>query len=157
VAARKELVKPGVYSRIFGETGRVAEKKMARSLTSLALVVEKQAKINASSGAHTYGTPTPAFPGSGPARISGTLVRSITHSDVRFTMLGKMEILVGTGVGFYPPYGTGTKTPANKYGLYLETVWDYPFLGPAVKFANGVPRDLIFKRNFGAAWTTLTF
>lgn len=158
MAVRKQQLAPGVFSRMFDKVGRAHEVKSAKALTELALVVEKQAKINASSGAHRLGTVTPARPGTGPAVISGTLRRSVTHTPVRLTTLGKFEIKVGMGTGVYPPYSKGAKrrTASSKYAYYLETGLKngdkYPFLWPAVRFANKVPRDLIFRKNFGSNW-----
>jgi hypothetical protein len=122
-------------------------------LEPLALIIERQAKINASTGAHKYGTPTPARPGTGPAIISGNLRRSITHSPITFVN-GGWETKVGTAIGFPAPYGS--KTPANKYGFYLETGLrngtTYPFLVPAFKFGTGVPADLLYQSVYGAGW-----
>src|SRR5689334_5637675 len=103
------------------------------SANAIALAIERQAKINASSGEHKRGTPTPARPGSGPARISGTLVRSITAGDL-MAIPGGWSIRVGLAAGLTPPYGR-RKTPANKYGMYLEKGMlrngaAYPFLAP---------------------------
>jgi hypothetical protein len=53
------------------------------ALGQVALAVERQAKLNAvQGGTHKRGTKTPATPGSGPARITGALQRSI-HTEVR--------------------------------------------------------------------------
>ncbi|MFE9127104.1 hypothetical protein ACFYOF_17065 [Streptomyces sp. NPDC007148] len=121
-------------------------------LTQLALVIERQAKINASVGAHKRGTPTPARPGTGPAVISGTLRRSLTHSPVIFNGRG-WETKVGTAAGFTPPYG---RTPASKYGLYLETGLKngstYPFLKPAVDFGMRVVAPQLYRTVFRAGW-----
>jgi len=145
------------FPRLFAELGALSQAKGSRALKSIALIAEAQAKRNASTGAHKYGTPTPARPGTGPARISGNLVRSITHSDVTLTGFGMMEVKVGTGVGFVPTYGK-SRTPANKYGYYLETGLrngsTYPFLKPAVLFACSFPADGIFRAAFGTAWKT---
>lgn len=127
------------------------------ALEPLALAVEKQAKINASSGSHPWGTPTPASPGTGPAIISGALRRSITHSPIRAIGDG-WETRVGTGIGSYPPYGGAGRQPANKYGYFLEVEGlrngdRYPFLEPAFKFVMGVPAMLIYNEVYGRTWT----
>ena len=145
------------FPRLFAELGALSVVKGKAALTAVAVVAEAQAKRNASTGSHRYGTPTPARPGTGPAVISGNLRRSITHSEVALNSIGVMEIKVGTGVGFAPPYGH-SRTPANKYGYYLETGLrngaSYPFLKPAVLFACGFPAVGIFKTAFGTAWKT---
>jgi hypothetical protein len=145
-------LRPGVFTRIFTEVQREGQMKSRRFVTQLALVVERQAKINASVGAHRRGTPTPASPGAGPAVISGTLRRSITHSPVVFTG-GGWETKVGTAVGFTPPYG---RTPANRYGFYLETGLKngatYPFLKPAYSFGLRVAAPQLYVVIFRTAW-----
>jgi len=148
---------PGVFTKLCTEIAAETRRKSAKTLTELALTIEKQAKINASNGAHKVGTRTPALPGEGPAVISGNLRRAITHTAVR-TVGDTLEILVGTAVGF--PSSYGSKTPANKYGYYLEVAGlvngaKYPFLQPAFRFAMGVPASLIYAKNFGAGWKTL--
>lgn len=145
-------LRPGVFTRIFAEVEREAQVKARRVLIGIALAVERQAKINASVGAHKRGTKTPASPGTGPAVISGTLRRSITHSPIVFTG-GGWETRVGTGIGLTPPYG---RTPANKYGFYLETGLrngtTYPFLKPAVDFGRRVVAPQLYQTVFRAGW-----
>jgi hypothetical protein len=141
-----------VFTRIFAEIDREAQLKARRALTQLALAIERQAKVNATVGAHRRGTPTPARPGTGPAVISGTLRRSITHSPVIFTG-GGWETKVGTAVGFTPPYG---RTQSSKYGLYLETGLKngstYPFLMPAFRFGVTHVAPILFRAAFGGRW-----
>lgn len=148
----------GTFTKIFVELDAATKVRTRSALLELALVVEKQAKINARSGSHKYGTPTPAQPGTGPAVISGTLRRAITHTPVKLVG-GALECYVGMGIGFYPPYGS-KKTPANKYAMYLEKTGlrngaKYPFLMPAFKFAVGVPAQLIYKEAFGTGWRVI--
>lgn len=150
-------LRPGVMTAIFARLAVEGNTRARLSLEPLALAVEKQAKINASSGSHTYGTPTPAIPDTGPAIISGTLRRAITHSPIAHIAEGGWETKVGTGIGAFPPYGSG-RTPANKYGYILEIQGlrngaRYPFLIPAFKFVMGVPAMLIYNEIYGATWT----
>jgi hypothetical protein len=141
-----------MFTRLFAEINADAQKKSRTVLVRLAQAVERQAKINASSGAHKRGTPTPARPGSGPAVVSGTLRRSITHSPVVFTG-GGWETRVGTGVGFTPPYG---RTQSSKYGLYLETGLKngatYPFLKPAFDFGVRVVAPQLYQMVYRPGW-----
>lgn len=151
-------VRSGTFFKVMTEIEAGTRLRSRTALMKLALVVEKQAKINASSGAHQYGTPTPAQSGTGPAVISGNLRRSITHTPIQ-RMGDSYSVLVGTAVGFYPNYGT-SRTPANKYGYYLEKKGlsngaKYPFLMPAFKFAVGVPAQLIYKEAFGSGWRVI--
>lgn len=146
-------IRPGVFTRLFAEIQAAQEVKTRRVLTALALATERQAKINASAGAHKRGTPTPARPGSGPAVVSGTLRRSITHTTPMKSATG-WEVKVGTGVGFTPPYG---RTPANQYGLILEKTGlrngtTYPFLVPAASFVMRVVAPQLYRASFGAGW-----
>ncbi|MFI2078461.1 hypothetical protein [Streptomyces triculaminicus] len=145
-------LRPGVFTRLCNEIVRDAHAKSRLLLTQLALAIERQAKINASTGAHKRGTPTPARPGTGPAVISGTLRRSITHSPVLPTGVG-WETRVGTSAGFTPPYG---RTPSSQYGLYLETGLrngaTYPFLTPAYRFAMTTVAPQLYQRIFRSGW-----
>jgi|SRR5882672_7474807 len=146
-------LRPGTFVRLFAEINAAHEAKVRRVLTQIALVAERQAKINASVGAHKRGTPTPARPGAGPAVISGTLRRSLTHTTPVRTGVG-WEVKVGTAVGFTPPYG---KTSASQYGLILEKTGlkngnTYPFLVPAATFAMRVAAPALYRASFGGAW-----
>lgn len=149
-------LRPGVMTAVFSRLAVEGNTRSRVALEPLALLIEKQAKINASSGSHQYGTPTPASPGTGPAIISSTLRRSITHSPIT-AIAGGWETRVGTGIGSYPPYGGPNRQPANKYGYFLETGLrngaTYPFLLPAFRFAMGVPAKLIYDEIYGRTWT----
>jgi len=129
----RELV-PGVFTMMAAKAAAQVLVKIPIALTPVALAVETEAKRNASQGSHAYGTPTPATRGSGPARISGTLVRSITHSNPMPTTTGGVAIRVGPEAGLYSPHNR--RTPSSRYGMYLEMGMlrngaAYPFLGPA--------------------------
>lgn len=145
-------LRPGAFTRIFTEINREGQAKTRTVLTQLANAIERQAKVNATVGAHKRGTPTPARPGTGPAVISGTLRRSLTHSPVVFNGSG-WETKVGTATGFTPPYG---RSPSNKYGLYLETGLKngstYPFLLPAYRFGITHVAPQLYERVFRPGW-----
>lgn len=148
-------VRPGIFSEVFAGIDAQAKVKGSKLLTMLAAALEKQAKINASVGSHRYGTPTPASPGTGPAVISGNLRRSITHEPVRLLGPGHWQTRVGTGVGFTPSYGGARRTPANKYGFYLETGLrngtTYPFLEPAFDHVRTTGARVIYDAIYGSA------
>lgn len=152
-------MKPGAFTAVFEALARQGESKGPRALAMLAGIVEKQAKINASAGAHRYGTPTPASPGTGPAVISGNLRRSLTHTPLALVGPSVWETRVGTAVGFYPGYGGSRRTPANLYGMYLEKTGlrngaRYPFLEPAFRYAVGAPAKAIYQSVYGErSWT----
>jgi hypothetical protein len=133
----RELV-PGVFTEVFGDLAAQVVAKIGVALTPVALAVEKEAKQNASNGSHARNTKTPASPGSGPAIISGTLVRSITHTAPTIGGLGAVEVRVGPAGGLYSPYDKRRRTPSSKYGNYLERGMlrngaAYPFLAPALR------------------------
>jgi hypothetical protein len=118
------------------KTAAVAQENTRHALTTTALAIEREAKLNVGKGGtHKYGTRTPASAGGPPALISGTLRRAITHSPV-VPMVGGFETRVGVASGVYPPYGK-TRTPGSRYGWYLETGVRngarYPFLTPAFR------------------------
>ena len=150
-------MRPGVWTDLFKSIDAQATGKGRELLTLIATAIEKQAKINASVGAHRYGTPTPARPGTGPAVISGNLRRSLTHEPIRTLGPGHWTTRVGTATGFYPSYGGHSRTPANKYGFYLERGLrngaKYPFLVPAFNHVTGIGMGAMFRAIYGdKAW-----
>ena len=156
-------IKPGVWTGLFAKLEEQGHGKGREALVAIAVALEKQAKINASVGSHPYRTATPASPGTGPAVISGNLRRSLTHEPVLAIGPGHFRTRVGTATGFYPPYGSGTtRTPANKYGYYLEVTGvrsgaKFPFLLPAFYYATGVGAMAVYERVFGpGSWRSLT-
>lgn len=144
---------PGVFEALFGKLAVSAEVRMPLALERVSVAVETEAKTNASNGEHAIRTKTPARPGSGPARISGTLVRSITHSTPKFTGAG-WESRVGVAGGMYAPYNR--RTTSGKYGYYLETGLKngstFPFLKPAFHKTARETAELAFAVAFGAGW-----
>lgn len=154
-------LKPGVWASIFASVDAQARGKGGQLLTALALAIERQAKANAGNGSHKYGTKTPASPGAGPAVISGTLRRSITHEPVKLLGPGHWQTRVGTGAGFYPSYGKG-RTPSSLYGYYLEHSMlrngtGYPFLIPAFNHGvNNVAKALYDAAYGPGAWRKVT-
>lgn len=150
-------LRPGTFTAIFAKLSEEGRIRGRIALEPVAKVIEKQARINASVGRHKYGTPTPARPGTGPAVISGTLRRSITHAPAVQKGTG-WEMKVGTAVGFTPNYGGG-RTPANKYGYYLEhglrNGSTYPFLVPAFNFAVKHVAPQIYRAAYGSGWKRL--
>lgn len=151
---------PGAWIAVFKAIDLQGQVKGGELLTKLAQVIEKQAKTNASAGAHRYGTKTPASPGSGPAVISGTLRRSITHDPVRHLGPGHWQTRVGTGAGFYPGYGSN-RTPSSKYGFYLEHGIrggrTYPFLMPAFRYGTGTAARALYDAVYGSGrWRKVT-
>jgi hypothetical protein len=145
-------LRPGVFVAGFAKLSAEGEIKGRLGLEELAHAVEKQAKINASNGRHAYGTPTPARPGEGPARITGTLRRSVDHSAIEKYPAGWMT-KVGPKVGESNP---NSRTPPDKYGYYLETGLKggatFPWLKPAAEFATKISAVTIFTTKYGTGW-----
>lgn len=150
-------LRPGVFGAILTKVAVEGNARGRVALAETALIIERQAKINVrSGGTHKYGTRTPATPGSGPALISGTLRRSITHSPVTRIASG-WETRVGTAAGIFPPYGK-KRTASSRYGYHLETGLrngtTYPWLLPAfrdgLRQARGVNAKI-----FGSRWPHL--
>ena len=147
-------LRPGMFTKIFAEALAKANEMDRKALGLVAAAAERQAKVNATGGAHKLGTPTPASKGSGPAIISGTLRRSITHTEVTRDGLGWKSTVGMTG-NVYAPYNS--RTPSSLYAFYLETVWGYPFLQPACQFAMKVAGPAIWQAQFrgGGSWRVL--
>ena len=81
-------------------------------------------------GAHTGGTPTGARRGSGPAVVTGALRRAVTHE-----LVGAKTVRIGAADIPHPAEKAGWKAPratSGQIGGYLEEVWGYPWLQPAV-------------------------
>ena len=137
--------RPGVIEGVLAKATVTAEQSSVRALTQLALAIERKAVENASQGSHPRGTPTPASRGGGPAVISGTLRRAITHTPVEGNLATELSCMVGMAAGYSSPY---SDTPASRYASYLEHVWDYPFLGPAFDFGVHTAGPLLFAESF---------
>lgn len=148
-------LRPGVFVAGFAKLTAEGEIKGRLGLGELADAVIRQAKTNASNGRHAYGTPTPARPGEGPARITGTLVRSVDHTPIMRDPIG-WSTKVGPKVGETNP---NSSTPPDKYGYYLETGLKggqtYPWLKPAAEFATKVSAVVIFTRKYGTGWARI--
>lgn len=156
-------LRPGVFTEVFAKTAVEGTLRARKATTAMAQATERQAKINVSTGAHPYGTPTPASPGAGPAVISGTLRRCITHTPVA-EIAGGWQSRIGPAPGFWPSYGTakhhykpGRKPRADsaKYGYYLETGdhgYVYPWLAPALLVVEITSGPVIMREIFGAPW-----
>jgi hypothetical protein len=143
-------LRPGIFSAGFARLDAEGQIRGRLGLEDLAKAVEKQARTNASNGKHAYGTPTPASPGTGPAVISGTLRRSVDHSPIGKEP-GGWGTKVGPKTGQYAPYNK--RTPADRYGYYLETGLRngarYPWLKPAAQFATREAATVIFNKAYG--------
>lgn len=149
-----ELV-PGVFAAVFGRAAVLAQARTAAGLAATAAAVAHQAQTNASTGSHAYGTSTPAYPGTGPATISKTLVNSIAFSLPRPLGLG-WSCRVGPRIGMYPAYdGRRGTTDSAEYGRYLETGLRngtrYPWLRPAGHIGSHAA-VVAFQRTFSLPW-----
>jgi hypothetical protein len=128
-----------VVSAIQNKMGN-AEEAAKGALGAFAAMVEREAKLRAvEGGTHKRGTPTPATSGSGPARITGNLFRSIRAEPVR------------VGFGSY----TADITAGMEYARILEFGWasgvNYPYMQPAFDSFQGRQGD-IFTSLFLERW-----
>lgn len=119
-----------------------AEKAGFFALGQVALAVEREAKLNAAQGGtHARGKKTGASPGSGPARVTGALQRSI-HTEVR------------KGFGTYEAEVYPTMIYARQVELGGNT-WpsgvNYPYMIPAGQSVKPRAND-IFARAFARKW-----
>lgn len=102
-----------------------ADRDMAQLMTGLAAAGERQAKINASTGAHPRNTPTPATRYvTGPAVITGNLRRNITHTRAQQIRPHVWRVTVGTARG-------------ADYSQYVAEL-GYRYLEPAAQFVMRV-------------------
>lgn len=154
-----EELRPGALSGSVVKLRVTGLSRARRAMTAHALFVERRQKdLVAAGGAHRYGTPTPAHPGSGPAVISGDLRRSITHTPVGEGLA--MESRIGPSATPHSTYRHRNRRGANsaQIGRYLETGLrngaTYPFMAPA--FVEAVANaEAIWKQAFGGwAWDT---
>lgn len=147
------LLVPGVPTAMFARLDAQFELRGRIALTPVADAVKKQAKINASNGTHAYGTKTPARPGTGPAKISGTLYKTIDRSPVTREAFGWF-CQVGMVPGQSPWYSRKT---SSKYAYTLEVTGcrngnKYPFLYPAFWFVVNTVAPMIYTATYGAHW-----
>lgn len=132
----------GSVAAVFTRLASEVQLRTPVALTTVAARIARQAQVNASTGRHSYGTPTPAWPGTGPAIISQTLVNSVTFTTPIPVGAG-WTARVGPRVGMYPAYaGRRSGTPSSRYGYYLETGLRngavYPWLRPALRISHVV-------------------
>lgn len=104
------------------------------------VLMETQAKLNATSGKHKKGQPHIPGSGPGPNVVSGNLRRSITHTRPE-----------RRGVtGWYARMGpTAVYGRAVELGLWQNPSAKFPYIGPAVKWVTGGPLILVIRN----AWT----
>lgn len=152
------LLEPGVPTAMFGKLDAEFQLRGRIALTPLADAIKAEAKKRASNGSHLYGTKTPAFPGSGPARISSTLYRSIDRSVVTREAFGWF-CQVGMVPNQYPSTYRSKKS-SSQYARILELTGcrngaTYPFLYPAFYWGVTVQAEVIYTEMYGSGWTRL--
>ena len=153
------LLKPGVPTAMFGKFNAQGELRGRIALAPLADAIKKQAKINASNGTHAWGTKTPARPGTGPAKISQTLYKSIDRTPVTREVFGWF-CQVGMIPGNYPGYPGGWRKSSSQYAYILEVVGcrngsKYPFLYPAFQWGVTAQAMMIYTAKYGGGWARL--
>lgn len=115
---------------------------LAMTLTAVTLVAERQAKINASTGTHRRGEPHVPGTGPGPNRVTGNLVRSITHTPL---IISGPDLLRRVGTASTAPYGEWLETG-------LRNGATYPFLADALRFAARIALPGIALEQFNRAF-----
>jgi len=156
MAVYTALLEPGVPTAMFAkfDANMVIANRIA--LSGVADAIVKQARINASNGSHAYGTPTPASAGTGPAKISGTLYKSIDRSSITREPFG-WYCRVGMNAGFVPWYAASWTSPktSSQYARILEIEGcrngaTYPFLYSAAEFVFEIAAYSIYDRIYGS-------
>lgn len=155
------ILEPGVPTAMFGRLDAEFKLRGRIALTPVADAIKKQARINASSGKHKWGTKTPATPGTGPAIISKTLVNSIDRTTVDRYSFGWL-VQIGTAAQKYPSYPGVHRPgkPSSQYGYILEVTgcrngYRYPFLYAAAKFGFDTAAPIIYGQIYGEHWARL--
>lgn len=154
------LLEPGVPTAMFGKLDAEFQLRGRIALTGVADAIVRQAKINANGGKHAFGTPTPAVPGTGPAIISRTLVKSLDRSVVTRQVFGYL-CQVGTAANQFPSYPVKRQEKASsKYGYILELTGcrdgtRYPFLYAAAKFGFDHVAPILYTEKYGTHWVRL--
>lgn len=156
---------PGVLGGLLKDIGNTGRASQRAGLLKMAAALEALTKTKLGEQSHRAGTKTPASRGGPPALVTGTGRRSIGHEYV--TSVDEAIVRVGTIAGIFPPAsvahtgkgsrsrqasGTGGargSTPSSKYLLYLETVWDYPFLKPSYDAVVADQSVAIWLESFG--------
>jgi hypothetical protein len=151
-------LEPGMLREILARLAEIGVQRARTGLEELGAAVQAQARITAHNGEHAWGTPTPASPGEGPAKISGTLLDSIGQDPVLPSAEG-WSVRVGPRKGYYPPYSARwrSRVDSSRYGYYLETGdhgITYPWLGPAADKVGKASGAVAFARVFNdTSWT----
>lgn len=149
------ILEPGVPTAMFTKLSAEFMLRGGIALTELADGLKKQAKINAQTGRHKLGTPSPS-PGNpvGPATISRALVNSIDRTAVTRQPFGYL-CQVGMAAGQTNPYHHIT---TSRYARALEIDGvrsdrkTFPFLYPAFTFAVNHLASVIYTQKYGARW-----
>ena len=121
-----------------------AEKAAVFALSRVAFEIERQAKLNAAEGGtHARGEKTGATPGSGPARVTGALQRSI-HTEMKRPGFGNYVAEVSPSMVYARAVELGN--PRWKSGV------NYPYLVPAANRIRPRAQEIFikeFKRRIG--------
>jgi hypothetical protein len=142
---------PAVFPRLVGELIEGGNLALERACARVVTAVQREARERLAESTHRYGEPTDAAPGGPPALVSGTLRRSVVHTEPHLAGPMTWEAKVGLAAGFFPPYG-GERTASSKYGLYLEAGLrngtTYPWFIPAWRDVMEHEAPRIFREAF---------
>jgi hypothetical protein len=152
--------RPGVPTAIFAKLDAQMKAKGRIAIAPVADGIVAQARINASNGKHAPHTPTPSSGNpTGPAIISGTLVKSIDRTPVTRIARGWL-CQVGVRPGETPAMYNNGPRPSSTYAkiLELEGVRSgrrFPFLYPAALFGFEFIAPAIYSRMYGEQWARI--
>lgn len=122
-------LRPGELRSILRSVDKAGVDFAQRSTEELGQQTERQAKLNANTGAHRKGERTSARKGAGPNVVTGNLRRNITHTHA-----------AKEARGWFVKVGVAT---AARYARFVEVNLDYPFLLPAAKQIAARARSIV--------------
>jgi len=140
---------PEVFPRLTAELIEAGNVAIRNGVARVCTAVQREARSRLSESSHPYREPTTASPGGPPALVSGTLRRSVIHTEPRLAGPMTWEARVGLAAGMFPPYGHD-RTASSKYGLYLETVTGYPWFIPAWRDVMRSEAPRIWRETFAS-------
>jgi hypothetical protein len=157
-----DLLRRGDLGRAVGRVRSGGMERNTAALVELTQLVERRTKDNLNLRSHSRRTPTNATPGGPPSKVTGDLMRGITHTPPQPSR-GGITTRVGPASNIphsHPSPARGGRTHARGssvgvIGRALETGMRngkrFPFLVPALRSVSG-ERGAIWRRHFTGGW-----